>query len=112
MTTLHDLIDRWERLAETFQRPGSAFADTSEAAADARQCAADLRAALAESGWRSMADCPSDDRPVWVWRAGVEPQCLKANGALWRMLENQMPSINRWTHWAPCTPPPPPGEPA
>ena len=68
----------------------------------------ELAAALAEQGWRSMDDCPNDDRPVWVWRAGTEPQCMKANGAFWRLLRDINPSKDKWTHWHPCLPPPPP----
>lgn len=104
MTTLHDLADRWPN--DNGDPPDTDYQRGYMAAC--RDCAAELRAALAETGWRSMDDCPSDFRMIWVWSDGqVTPARADGDHYRWCLREGLKRTP---TMWHPCEmPPPPPG---
>ena len=52
------------------------------------------------SGWRTMADCPSDGRQVWVYGGRyTEPTLRAADGSYWRSATAA--GLGRPTHWHP-----------
>ena len=69
-----------------------------------------LRAQPADDGWRDMADCPSDGRPVWIacWLTGIpsggewELEEREADGEWWRQNRKSV------KFWRPNEVPPPP----